>query len=263
MTTTVRPESLTLLRAALFQFEPIESGCAVLFRTAPFGGVRPLLHRVAELTGATEMPKTEETLRACARTYLQFLVDMPTLVSRMELSPGRYDVPSVDTAIARITEGRNADDPKDAAEVEQLASAAFASSFADYLVTFDVTDTLLAMARASSYRPDWDFQRLRLDEEAMPATENMLLELHANWIAALPGTVFSVPVQAVDGKRPYGDFTYYYWELEDRRVPGIVADGEMEGGRRKFSSKREQEIDELQQQTPLVFQAIARHGVWR
>ncbi len=252
--------SLTLFRAALFQFEPVESGGAALFRYAPLGTTRPLLFRVAEVLGI-EKPEDDEALRGAAEAYVRFLDDLPEIVRRIALAPGQYEVPSIGAAFRRIAEGRDPSKADDMVEVERLATAAYESSFRDDIEAVEVTETLLAMVRASCYRPEWDYQRFGWERVEAKAAE-VLLDIHRSWLEVPAGRTLSVPIQAVDGKRPYGDRTYYYWDLEDLGVPGIAADGEIIEGRRGFSDERQQEIDALQAATPLVFQALAVHGGW-
>lgn len=72
------------------------------------------------------------------------------------------------------------------------------------------------------------------------------------------------PTLAGNGKRPYGDRRYYYWDLEDAGVAGLRALGEEDpdNKRRAFSPEQEDALDRALRELPLVMQALALYGVF-
>lgn len=271
MARPVNPMLLPLARAALFGLSPVESGGAELYPFAPFGGEAPLLTRVVELARLGPAPRPGRPLDArvaerAASVYLDFLEALPTLVRTARLEPGDYEIPSVARGLAEIAEAQgfvSPDGPEDAA-TEAAFAAAIADGFAAHRETIGVTDTLLAMARLGEFRVQWNFAPWGPfpDAKSRKAALAELLEAQRAAEDAPPGTPFVWPVQSVDGKRPYGLRTYYYWDLEDLRVPGIVADGPPEHGRASFTGARQKEINALHIQTPQVCQVILRFGRW-
>lgn len=263
------PYLLALLRASLFGLSPVENGGAELYPFSPFGGAQPLLARVAELTGLAGPRRRPGPLEAgvaarAASVYLDFLEALPGLLATADLTPGEYTGPSVARGLRELSEGRDLDDPETAAATEAAFAGAIADGFRAFPETLQVDATLLALARASVFRLQWNFEPWGPfhDAAARKAAAAELVAFERDAEAAPPGTPFVCPVQAVDGKRPYGPRTYYYWDLEDLRVPGVVAEGPPEHGRAAFTGPQQAALNALHRQTPLVFQALARHGRW-
>jgi len=81
-----------------------------------------------------------------------------------------------------------------------------------------------------------------------------ILELHAHNTA---DKRLNVPVICAEPKRPYGDRTYYYWDLED--IGNIfIAAGELSAKhkRKLFSESQILKIDKLQYELSLTLQAM-------
>jgi hypothetical protein len=271
MARPVNPMLLPLARAALFGLSPVESGGAELYPFAPFGGAAPLLTRVVELARLGPVPRPGRPLEPrlaerAASVYLDFLEALPGLLRTARLEPGEYEIPSVARGLADISE-RSAtlglEGPDDTA-AELAFAAAIADGFAAHRETLTVTETLLALARQAEFRVQWNFEPWGPfpDPKSRKAALAELIEAQRAAEDTPPGTPFVWPVQSVDGKRPYGLRTYYYWDLEDLGVPGIVADGPPEHGRPSFTAATQKEINALHLRTPQVCQVLARFGRW-
>ena len=256
-----------LMRATLFGLSPVENGGAELYPFSPFGGEQPLLARVVALaklspTTTVRRPLAPKLAERAASVYLDLLEALPRFLKQAQLAPGRYEIPSVARGLAELTEGRDLEDAVASAVTETAFAAAIADGFAHYRETVEVTETLLAMVRVSDFRLQWNFEPWSpfADAKSRKAAIDELVEFERAAEAAPPGTPFVAPVQSVDGKRPYGPRTYYYWDLEDLGVPGIVAEGPPEHGRAAFTGAQQKAINALQVRTPQVCQVIARHG---
>ncbi len=260
------PDLIKLFRSSLFYFHPVESGGGGLYPMSPLGGHGLILDRVADVLGRPRTDAPQE-LEALARIYVEYLLTLPQIIKQVELPTGKYEVVDLGYAFQEITKGLDINDPASNEIANQRAVPAFKSSFADYKQSFEVTPTLLAMAKLGSFQIEMQYQVLRIyskeDEEKMLVEyPKWFVEMHPQMKQFPPDQLFESPICVVDGKRPYGERTFYYWDLEDAKVPGIAADDVIREkfDRKHFSAAAQKRIDALQKQTPLVFQAMAQYG---
>jgi hypothetical protein len=252
---------LKLFKQANFIFYPVESGCAAFYPIAPFGTDKTLLFRVAQILDMPE-PKTKKELMDVANIYVDFMFSFETNIQKVELAIGAYEVSDIDSALKKIFKGTE-DDIEKTLKAEAEFRDALNNSFKDYKINISITDTHLAMIKHSVWQIEDECQPIRdeYSEELKELISTSLLEIQNASIAAPANSLFTYPIITGDGKRPYGDFTYYYRELEALGVPGIKADVEKgdEYGP-LFSEKEQKRIDKLQGELNLVLQAMAQYG---
>lgn len=253
----IRPTSKILFKNALFQFYPLETGSVALFHSFPFGGAEPLLDRIAHLVDL-KTPETKEEMDTIIEIYYNFYEDLPLIVASSTLNPGLYETIDIDKATKMIFDPFQEEEAKSEAAVEEMALAALKNSFEDYKSPIEVTPTHLAMLRATLWQIEDQFDPIRTEAENYLKESIPIIHKEAKK-PEYKNLFFSYPIIAGEGKRPYGDLTYYYWDLEDLNVPGIKADGEMsDQGRRSFSEESAKKIDSIQQELYLVLQVMAQ-----
>ena len=266
-----------LFRHALYAFYPVEGGAFQLFPYAPFGSRKPLLDRVAELLNLPA-PRDEVELRRLAAVYLRFCAAFPDLVRQVRLQPGVWLVPEVDAAMRElddaITSAAGEEDPDPLIRPYLDAfNKALDDSFEQYREeeTIDVTDLGMAQTPALAVDIAQEFFVLVPGVELHECGETLisaeLLERVLDADRAIredPELYIEYPVPAGNGKRPYGDRNYYYWDLEDAGVPGAKAGGEWDpdNGRRAFSPEQEEDLNRRQARQYRVMQALSLHGAF-
>lgn len=266
--------SRLLFRHALYNFYPVESGTFQMFPYAPFGSRKPLLSRIAEILKLPD-PATEAERRRMAGIYLHFWKDFPGLVRQARLKPGTYDLPGVDKAWEQMSDATDeAEKANDKARVDSLRKE-FASvidtGFADRKKTFKITALHLALAQTPLLRVNAELgyyplvRDLEMQETGFISDKllDMILEIDGE-IRKNPDGFVPLPTLTGNGKRPYGDLNYYYWDLEDAGVAGLRAEGEEDKGnkRRIFSAAQEAALDKALSELPLVMQALSLYGTF-
>lgn len=251
---------LALFRHALFTLHPVDSGCPALYAVAPFGGRRPLLDRIAEILGEPAPSSPSEVERAID-DYVALFASFADIVRHVELRPGPQRVVDVSAAIERLSAAVDAG-TSSVAEAEAAYARALETSFAGWERDVEITDTSLAMARHAVWQMEDRFSVVARDADAarrylVPYLTAMHAAAHAPENAAM---LFEHPIVCGDGKRPYGDLTYYYRDLERLGVPGIAADEPspilLEPA--AFSAREQERIDRMQRDLYLVLQAMAQ-----
>jgi hypothetical protein len=162
--------SRKLFENALFQFYPIESGCAALYTFAPFGGACSLLGRIAEIVGA-RVPTSDADLAGLAAYYVDFYFDFVDVVNGTTLAPGEYVVPDP----GMFHDAWKGLDQTDAARVDAAGKALVAAlreSFASYTRPILITETHLAMAKHSVAQLEVGYRPIR-DEATSPGGRSL------------------------------------------------------------------------------------------
>ena len=242
-----------LFQKVNFEFYPVESGCAALFSPSPFGTDKPLLFRIAEILGEAQ-PKTKKDLLAISEIYLEFGTNFFEFLQKIDIKPGAYKVADISLAAKQIYKGKL--NPKKIEIAELKLIEALNNNFKDYTTTIEVTETHIAMVKHSIWNFEYQYQIYRHSNTQI--SEDLVL-IHNE--AIKENKMFDYPIVCGDGKRPYGDLTYYYRELEALKVPGIKADlkkGDKYGP--LFSSKEQKRIDKIQSELYLVLMAMASYG---
>lgn len=263
-----------LFREALYSAYPVEIGTFQMFPCAPFGSRKPLLSRIAEIINSPE-PRTNAERRRIAAIYLHFWKHFPGMLQTVRLTPGTYILPAVDRAWQRtVEETRAADKDGDTGRAAMLRKQFMANideSFVDCQEPFEVTPLHLALATTPLLRVDVHLNYATLlrylQADPFGVDDKQLLDL----ILQLDDEsrknsddLVQYPTLAGNGKRPYGDRRYYYWDLEDAGVAGLRALGEEDpdNKRRAFSPEQEDALDRALRELPLVMQALALYGVF-
>jgi hypothetical protein len=255
--------SLKLYRKTLFSFYGMESGTFMTMPWGPFGGVSPLLSRIAELL-EMKNPATESEMVVLAEIYLAWCADFRDITRNMRLSPGVYSVPDVVRGWNAVDEHEG---DADQSYYIQSFHAALNNGFADYAQDFEVTQAHLAMLQSPQmiYRLEYDWQYfgnpLDFKSEMNNKAVQFLVDRHKK-DTAKPDDFYEQLILCGDGKRPYGDRTYYYWDLEDAGIFKADAEMDQQAQRRLFSDESQARIDKLQSELYRVLQALALYGVF-
>lgn len=266
-------DSEKLFRESLFTWCPYESGAPALYPMSPFGKMDILIDRVSEILGLPN-PQTQEEIKNRARIYAKFLFDFPGIVRKAELKTGVYEVTDLHMGIDAVSEVPENPTPEQIEEANRIYKQASDNSFSDFKAEIEVTDALIKMVKNAVYEVQptayhdqlgtYIFQapwRHGADAFADAFSQDYMTN-YAMMKASPAGSLFFSPSAMMNCKRPYGDRVYYYWDLEDMGVPGILADEKnLETGERDlFSKDNMSQVDELHQKTRLVLQAFAKYA---
>ena len=256
-----------LFHASLFHHYDIEVGAPSLYDYSPFGGDETVfLYRVAEIVGRPK-PASKQELKIIANLYIDYCLNLKRLISNADLALGTYKVPDIQKIIRKLADV----DPKDTEQSLIELSNLIDGNFKDLELweEFEVTQAHLNMLNALNWNIEYQGNRifsLGFDEETAIREKmvSVLTEvLHDYFLnSENQGSRFNVPVVAGEVKRPYGDSTYYYWDLQDQGILSTVPDGALDerNQRKLFSDQQTQHIDRLQYEPSLTLQAIALYG---
>ena len=227
--------------------------CEVGAPWVSFGGKEPsLLNKIADVLKRSR-PETIEEAAAFAEIYLEFYKQFRHLVESTALAPGTYSVVNVDLACNTILQ----EGPKEQAFDNYLKIDAGILSDRRFKVPVTVLPVHLRMLKALYWR--WP--------QTIPTKEALLIK-HADCAALSPDSDWECfpawPLIGAEDKRPYGDRTYYFWDLEDLGILEIAPEGSVHSnsGRKLFTEVQEAQIQKWHDRLVLVLQVILQHARW-
>jgi hypothetical protein len=244
--------NVILFKNALFMHYGVEAGTLALSSLTPFGGNVPPLSRIAQLLNQ-KLPESDEEIKALIEIYLRFFEEMHATVNLLSLAPGIYAVP--DNLLVGKVWNWNSEDPKG---FSRYMMQAVETNFKNFRTEINVTETHLAMLKNGTWQIEWQYSILNIEDDKDDII-NELLVTHKEVLKT--NLLYEYPTVCGDGKRPYGDLTYYYRDLEQLQITGIKADGpEKDDYGLLFSISEQQRIDKIQNELYLVAQALALYG---
>lgn len=248
-----------LFRQAIFFYLNVEIGAPAIYWNAPFGGKeKNFLLNIANITGHAS-PDSLQDVKKIANIYIEFCTNFPMLIDKIRLKPGTYYVPDVQEIMEELFVYKN----------EDLAITTL-SNYVDEgfrnapKKQVEITHHHFALLE----NIDWFLEhqlitRWPIEEIDGNEFSDILLEIYEH--SRKPehqSSRWDTPFVTGDPKRPYGDRTYYYWDIEDMNLLDIKANGEFyeSANRNQFSEEQEEFIDTVHRELPLVLQAMAWFG---